>query len=88
MIMAFRQDPSFNTAYADYLKQFEYRIQLRLGPTYSNQYQEFSVWCHTRLGPKFKDWFVTSNSKGVYTIFIRSSKWASFLTLTWVDYLA
>ena len=74
-------------AYADYLEQFEYRIQLQLGPTYSNQYKEFSAWCQQRLGIKFKDWFLTSNSKGVYTVFVRSNKWASFLALTWVDYI-
>jgi uncharacterized protein YycO len=74
-------------AYWDYLKQFEYRVTIKLGPTYSNQYQEFSTWCHARLGDKYKDWFITSNSKGVYTLFCRSNKWATFLALTWVDNL-
>jgi len=85
MSTLYRQDPSFNLAYADYLKQFEYRITIKLGPTHSNQYQEFTAWCHTRLGIKFKDWFITSNSKGVYTLYARSNKWATFLALTWLD---
>jgi hypothetical protein len=86
-MIALRQDPSFNVAYADYLKQFEYKVTLKLGPTYSKEYQEFSTWCHARLGVKFKDWFITSNSRGVYTLFCRSNKWATFLALTWVDNL-
>ena len=83
-----RLDPSFNVAYGDYIKQFEYRMAFKLGASYSKEYKEFHDWCSTRLGIKFKDWFITSNSKGVYTIYVRSSKWASFLALTWVDYMA
>ena len=82
-----QSNPSFNLAYWDYLKQFEYKLTLNLGPTYKPKYEEFSVWCHTHLGTKFKDWFITSNGKGHYTLFARSSKWATFLALTWVDYI-
>jgi hypothetical protein len=72
-------------AYWDYLKQFEYRVTVKLGQTYTPEYQEFSAWCHERLGVKYKDWFITSNSKGQYTLYSRSNKWAMFLALTWVD---
>ena len=75
-------------AYWDYLKQFEYRITLKLGNSYTQEFKEFNAWCEARLGDKYKDWFITSDSKGTYTLHARSSKWASFLALTWVDNLA
>lgn len=78
-------DPSFDTAYFDYIKQFEYRITIKLGHTYTNEFKEFNEWCVERLGTKYKDWFFTSNGKGHYTLFCRDSKWACFLALTWVD---
>ena len=74
-------------AYWDYLKQFDYRITVKLGPTYKSEYQEFSAWCTAHLGVKYKDWFITSNSRGAYTLHARSNKWDTFLTLTWVDYM-
>ena len=80
--------PWQNVTYWEYLKQFEYRLCVRLGPTYKPEYKEFVEWCDTRLGIKFKDWFITSNGKGTYTLHARSNKWATFLALTWVDYIA
>jgi hypothetical protein len=80
-----RDNPNFNVAYWDYLKQFEYRITINLGPTYKPEYEEFSAWCHDKLGVKFKDWFITSNGKGVYTLHARSNKWSTFLAFKWLD---
>jgi len=77
--------PKSSEAYWDYLKQFEYRITIQLGHTYTTDYKEFHEWCNTRLGNKYKDWFITSNGKGNYTLFARSNKWSTFLSLTWVD---
>lgn len=74
-------------AYWDYLKQFDYRITVKFGPTYTAEYQEFSAWCTAHLGVKYKDWFITSNSRGAYTLHARSNKWVTFLTLTWIDYM-
>ena len=74
-------------AYWDYLKRFEYRLTVRLGASHTAEYKQFDIWCQTHLGAKFKDWFITSNSKGTYTLYSRSNKWAMFLALTWVDKL-
>jgi hypothetical protein len=74
-----------NVAYWDYLKQFEYRLTVKLGASHTKEFKEFNEWCQEHLGTKFKDWFITSSSRGVYTLYARSSKWASFLALTYVD---
>lgn len=75
-------------AYWDYLKQFEYHITLKLGNSYTREFKEFNAWCEQRLGTKYKDWFITSDSRGTYTLHARSNKWAAFLALTWVDNVA
>jgi hypothetical protein len=78
-------DAEFNLAYWDYLKRFEYKLTVKLGPSHTDEFKEFTLWCHEHLGTKYKDWFMTSNGKGHYTLFARSSKWATFLALTWID---
>lgn len=78
-------DPAFGVALGDYLKQFEYKITLKLGSTYSSEFKEFTEWCQTRLGTKYKDWFLYNSSKGEYVLFCRNNKWATFLALTHVD---
>jgi len=80
-----RPDPTFDKALGDYLKQFEYRVTLKLGHSYGYDFKEFTDWCNTRLGVKYKDWFLYTSQKGEYTLFCRSSKWAIFLALTYVD---
>ena len=80
-------DPSFGIALAEYLEQFEYRVDVRLGSTYTQEYSDFNDWCKLRLGSQYKDWFIYSLGHGKYCVFIRSSKWATFLALTWVDNL-
>ena len=69
----------------EYIERFVYRLDLKLGPVYSSQYKEFEVWCHARLGIKYKDWCITTAGKGVYTLHCTNNKWATFLALTWVD---
>lgn len=74
-----------NTAYWDYAKQFEYRVTVKLGASHTEPFKEFNQWCEQHLGVKYRDWFITSNSRGVYTLFARSNKWATFLALSHVD---
>lgn len=83
-----RPDPSFDRALGEYLAQFEYRVSLRLGSSYSPEFKEFTEWCNHRLGTKYKDWFLYTSGKNTYTLFCRSNKWAMFLALTHVDKLA
>lgn len=78
-------DPNFGVALADYLKQFEFKVTVKLGPSHSTTFNEFHDWCHQRLGTKYKDWFLYTIGKGEYCVFVRESKWASFLALTHVD---
>jgi hypothetical protein len=80
-------DPDFGVALANYLKQFDYRVNVKLGSTYTREYNDFLDWCRARLGQQYKDWFIYSLGKGKYCVFIRESKWATFLALTWVDML-
>ena len=82
---AYRQDPSFDKAFSDYLSQFNYKVTVKLGYTYTTEYKDFAEWCKTRLGVQYKDWFLTSNGKGNYTLFCRDNKWMTFLALTHVD---
>jgi len=81
------RDPAFGVALAEYLKQFEYKVNVKLGSTYTKEYTEFYDWCKARLGAQYKDWFIYSLGHGKYRIFIKSSKYASFLALTHVDKL-
>jgi hypothetical protein len=85
--MTTKQPNAFDDALFEYLAQFNYRITVKLGHSHTAEFKEFNEWCELRLGNKYKDWFITSNSKGVYTLFCRDSKWASFLALTHVDKL-
>ena len=81
-------DPSFDCAMIEYLAQFEYKVTLRLGASYSAEFKEFTEWCTQRLGVKYKDWFMYAQNKGTYTLFCRNNKWAIFLALTYVDKIA
>ena len=81
------RDPNFGVALAQYLKQFEYKVNVKLGSTYTKEYTEFYDWCKARLGVQYKDWFIYALGNGKYCIFIKSSKWATFLALTHVDKL-
>ena len=83
-----RPDPSFDRALSEYLTQFEYKVTVRLGSSYTQDFKEFTDWCNDRLGTKYKDWFLLSQAKGTYTLFCRDNKWAMFLALTHVDKLA
>jgi hypothetical protein len=78
-------DPSFDQAYNDYISQFDYRVTVKLGFTYTAKYKEFTEWCEDRLGIRYKDWFLTSNGKGYYTLLCRDNKWMTFLALTHID---
>jgi hypothetical protein len=81
------RDPHFGVALAQYLKQFEYKVNVKLGSTYTKEYTEFYDWCKDRLGTQYKDWFIYSLGHGKYCVFIKDSKWATFLALTHVDKL-
>lgn len=80
-------DPDFAQALSDYLKQFEYKVNVKLGSTFTKEYTDFFDWCRARLGQQYKDWFIYSLGKGKYCVFIKDSKWASFLALTHTDKL-
>jgi hypothetical protein len=81
-------DAEFTQAYWDYLKQFEYRLTVKLGPSHTDKFKEFTQWCQSHLGIKYRDWFMTSNGKGTYTLHVQSSKWATFLALAWFDVIS
>lgn len=68
-----------------YLERFDYSIEVRLGKSYSAEFKEFYAWCHSHLGVHYKDWFIISAGKDTYILNCRNSKWATFLTLTWID---
>lgn len=87
MTQSKHDDPGFNVALAEYLAKFEFKVTVKLGNSYQAEFTEFNTWCEERLGPKYKDWFLVSNGKGIYTLFCKSNKWASFLALTHVDKL-
>jgi uncharacterized protein YycO len=78
-------DPGFDQAYSDYISNFDHKVTVKLGYTYTSKYKEFTEWCEDRLGIRYKDWFLTSNGKGYYTLFCRDNKWMTFLALTYVD---
>ena len=80
-----RPDPDLNKALGDYLAQFSYRVDVKLGHTYTQEFKDFTAWCEARLGPKYKAWFLYTLGNGRYTLWLREDKWASFLALTWVD---
>jgi hypothetical protein len=84
-----RLDYSYEIAWAqakaDYLAQFPYSIKFQFGPTHGQEFQEFNRWCSEHLGNKFKDWFILSAGKGLYTLYSRDNKWATILILTHVD---
>lgn len=79
------KDPVFEKAVTEYIHQFEYKLRVRLGPSYSKEFKEFSEWCSNRLGVKFKDWFILAADKNEYTLYCKTNKWAMFLALTHVD---
>ena len=79
------KDPAFERATIEYIKQFEYKLCVRLGPSYSKEFKEFSNWCSERLGVRFKDWFIMASAKNEYTLYCKTNKWAMFLALTHVD---
>lgn len=78
----------FRIAVSEYLDNFSYQQELKLGPSYGMDFKEFHDWCETNLGTKFKDWFLFSSGKHTYTLYCRNDKWAIFLKLTHVDKLA
>lgn len=78
-------DEDWTKAKLEYIAQFNYRVNLRLGSTYSAEFEQFHNWCEQHLGTKFKDWFMITKGKGVYTLFSKDNKWAMFLVLTYVD---
>lgn len=69
----------------EYVNNFKFSIKLKLGRTYSSQFQEFHSWAHDNLGIKYKDWCLLSYSKEHYTLLIRDSKWGTFLALKFAD---
>ena len=78
-------DYEFREVVTEYLDKFTYRQRLRLGPSYSVDFKEFSAWCEANLGTKFKDWFLFPCGREEYTLFCASDKWAIFLTLLHID---
>jgi hypothetical protein len=83
----YRPDIEWGRAKAEYIAQFPYSIKLKFGPSHGDEFRDFDIWCHRHLGNKFKDWFIISAGKGVYTLYSRDNKWATFLILTYVDNL-
>lgn len=78
-------DPGLAQALNEYLTKFTFKLTVRLGPSYSERFKEFNIWCEERLGQKYKDWFLYTIDRDQYVLFVRDSKWATFLALTWVD---
>ena len=81
-------DPSLAVAIHNYMKKFDYHIELKLGPTWSEEYKEFDQWCWDNLGEKYKDWFVMGQggSKDIrYTLHLRNSRWGVILPLRFPD---
>ena len=69
----------------DYLDRFGYVVTVKLGHSYSKEFKEFYSWCGSHLGVHYKDWFIVSAGKDIYTLRCRNDKWATFLALTWFD---
>ena len=78
-------NPSFERATADYINNFDYVVELKLGPSYGKEFKDFYEWCSIRLGNRYKDWFIMSSGKHTYKVYCRTSKWSSFLAITWID---
>ena len=72
-------------SYLAYVKQFEYRVTVQLGKAYTPEFKEFCAWCDQHMGEKYRDWFIADAGMGRYTLFARNTKWATFLTIMWVD---
>jgi hypothetical protein len=81
----YAKDVAFERATAEYISQFEYRVTVRLGPSYSKEFKEFSEWCSDRLGVRYKDWFIIASAKNEYVLHCRTDKWSTFLALTHID---
>jgi hypothetical protein len=79
------RDPEFDKALSDYISRFEFKVTLKLGQSYNQDFATFNQWCEDRLGTKYKDWFLYPMSKDTYRLYCRESKWSIFLTLTHVD---
>ncbi len=69
----------------DYLDKFGYTVTVKLGRSHTKEFKEFYSWCKARLGEQYKDWFIVSAGKDIYTLRCRNAKWATFLALTWFD---
>ncbi len=80
-------DYEFRQVVSDYLDKFVYKQNIKLGPSYGEDFKEFHAWCEERLGIKYKDWFLFPCGKNTYTLFCSSDKWAMFLALTHIDKL-
>ena len=79
------KDLAFEKAASEYIGQFEYKLLVRLGPSYSKEFKEFSEWCSDRLGVRYKDWFIIASAKNEYVLHCRTDKWSTFLALTHID---
>ena len=69
----------------DYLARFDYSVTVELGRSHSTEFKEFYTWCDKHLGVHYKDWFIISAGKDIYTLRCRNDKWTTFLALTWFD---
>ncbi len=83
----YRPDPGLEQAMRDYLSKFSYHVELSLGASWTTEFKDFNAWCEQRLGTKYKDWFLYSTGSKTYILFLRNDRWASFLALTWVDFI-
>jgi hypothetical protein len=81
----YQPEEDWNRAKSEYIAQFPYQVVVRLGGTYTDQFAEFEQWCQEHLGTKFRDWFMMSKGKGLYTLYAKDTKWSMFLVLAHVD---
>jgi hypothetical protein len=77
--------PEFDKAAAEYLSQFPLTLTLNLGQSYGSTFKEFHQWCADNLGYQYKDWFLVSTKRGIFTLYLRNPKWLSILALRFSD---
>jgi hypothetical protein len=71
-----------------YVKKFPYRIRIKLGRTYTNEFKEFHEYCLTTLGTKYKDWFIVTDGgthNDTWTLWLKDDKKSMFLALKYSE---
>jgi hypothetical protein len=75
-------------AIASYLLKFPYKINIKVGQTYTQNFKEFNAWCEKTLGVKYKDWFLIGHAginNPTYTLYLKDSKKSMFLALKYSE---